>query len=517
MPDKHTGGDVGIKQPLSFYLWLFGTFTLLPVLFPYPQGGAAKYWSAATGSEAWLAYTVPILLAVCTSVVICFFHRRSIVDEFAYVEAAGPLIPIGVAAPLLGLPAARYCLVHLNTAGPIQFSVLAVAITIPLCHLGAKLAVRLTVRAIFLRGMRDPEFANKVISINNILRQRDHQDAQDEEGGNISDIFISYRSNGALIARHVAEQLIAAGAKVWFAEYKLLAKDQTEFLRKPKDLRDEVISRILDDATANTCYGLVLTNDEYMKSAFCEAEALALLDTCTPAKILNVNTSSASSYPDKLEPLTRCPTLASSGNINDIAKFVSANTPWKLGGHCLPLPSQILSGNCLGRTYTFDAAGWDLSREPSPRWRAVESEDQQQGQTLTRRCESGWLKMNLWFGREADPTARETRVAPCPGNREMYNNLLEYSVKYMNKTGAKPLGTHLLYYNNSSHIALTYRTRNFQGDDIIIRKYSIIIKNSESGDLAEFVFTFGAFEMPFAQFCRYAHFMDKLVMSLHWK
>ena len=71
-------------------------------------------------------------------------------------------------------------------------------------------------------------------------------------------------------------------------------------------------------------------------------------------------------------------------------------------------------------------------------------------------------------------------------------------------------GLHLVFHQGLSHMALTYRL-----GFLWSRKYSIIVPNRSTGQMAEFVFTFGT-QGTFGWFLRHAPAMDRLVTSLDW-
>ena len=90
------------------------------------------------------------------------------------------------------------------------------------------------------------------------------------------DCFISYKSKNVVVARQIADRLVASGRKVWFAEYEVLLYNRDRF--------PEEIERGLRDCK----YGIVLTNDDYAKSEYCRSELVRLLEFCGPERTLEI-------------------------------------------------------------------------------------------------------------------------------------------------------------------------------------------------------------------------------------
>ena len=74
-------------------------------------------------------------------------------------------------------------------------------------------------------------------------------------------IFVSYRSKNIHIVRPIAEQLMAAGLKVWFAEYEILLSGRQRF------------KEAINHGINNCSFGICFTNDRYAQSEHCQKES----------------------------------------------------------------------------------------------------------------------------------------------------------------------------------------------------------------------------------------------------
>lgn len=327
------------------------------------------------------------------------------------------------------------------------------------------------------------------------------------------DIFVSYKSRNATTVRHVVEQLIANDLKPWFAEYQLLFEDQLKILNADEFTRDFLIRKAIHDGINKSNYGLAFTNNSYARSIYCQDELNNLFYKLGPNRVIEVMIPKENEPHQVFENLRLSPNIIYSGNINDILLFIERqmNYSFKYKSYYSTkksvAQSKIFQGKCLGRPYTIDISGWELIDEGG----ISIGPASEKGPDLVRCDDQDFLKMNLFFGKEFDPIAITNRLQYDPDNRDMYNKLMAYAKDHISYIRALPRGVHLFFHSGFSHIALTYRLKN-----IWIRKYSIILQNRITSELAEFVFTFGSFNPNFKIFCQYAHLMDQLVESLQW-
>ena len=308
-------------------------------------------------------------------------------------------------------------------------------------------------------------------------------------------IFISYKSHDAQLARGIAEQLMASGIRVWFAEYEILLKRRDRF--------EQSITRGLRRAR----FGLAITNDRYIASKYCQLELRELLTRLDPGRVLEARS------PDENETHGMFPKLRNSPHVvspelDDVLRLVHEATDLTVEaapGPPVSASAEPVGGPCLGHGYTLDSSGWDVVEE---------AEDRAAGGVIkgpVMRC--SWSEFpivaNLFAGADPSPEARR-RHRDTEDDREMYDALLDYLPRHLGRLSARVRGVHLLFHGELSQMAATYRIAGYWS-----RKYSVTLPHPDGHDPAEFVFTFGFFG-PFRQFCRYAFAMDRLVGSLRW-
>ncbi|MDQ2976166.1 MAG: toll/interleukin-1 receptor domain-containing protein [Acidobacteriota bacterium] len=311
------------------------------------------------------------------------------------------------------------------------------------------------------------------------------------------DIFISYKSEQAETAREIADQLIANGRKVWFAEYEILLSNRD----------DELVQAAIDEGIRQSAYGLAITNNLYAGSKYCRLEMKQLLERCGPSKILEIR------LPEEEEPYRLFPKLQespshSSEHTNEILDFVRAQSRWPIR----PMvsedepPYQYYEDTFMGHPFRLNTTGWEMHERGGERLPG----DNVQGPKF--RCKHNGRKIfvNIIWGPEY--SAAGQRRHQTNDDREMYNQLLkDYLPKHLGRIAGKVRGVHLLFHSGFSQMVLTYRMHGYWS-----RKASIILPHPEPNKAAEFVFTFG-FKGAFTEYCRYSHLMDRFVESLEWR
>jgi hypothetical protein len=333
------------------------------------------------------------------------------------------------------------------------------------------------------------------------------------------DVFVSYKSHDVHLARHIAEQLIASGKRVWFAEYEILLRHYERF------------EASIDAGIGRCKYGLAFTNDRYAGSTHCQREMTQLLDRCGPEKVFEVR------VPPQEEPRRLFPALIRSPSydgrsVNGILEFLTQKTGWSLD--LVPLDGNSeqprhVQAVCMDRQYSLDTTGWELlgPGEQHVRTRSFVRWDLPRGQVEVfvrsgslpmsvegpslRYCDDGAppVFMNLHAGPEMSYRRRPSE--PNPDDRGVYRQLMEYLPTHLRRLWFSKLrGLHLVFHGGFSQIAMTYRWGGYW-----TRKYSVIVPHPTAPLDTEFVFTFG-FKGPFREFCRRAYLMDRLVGSLEW-
>ena len=306
------------------------------------------------------------------------------------------------------------------------------------------------------------------------------------------DLFVSYKSQDAAVAREVVDRLIASGLSVWFAEYEVLL------------LRDRFREAILR-GIGRSPVALAITNDRYAASVHCRMEMEELLQRLGPSQVMEAR------LPPEDETHRTFPELAGSrqvesSSVDDILDFVRRETGWGIG----PAPTtegsrpRTVEGRAFGGTYVLDSSGWEVDERGGER---LEGETIR-GPVFHLAEGEHRLVGNIYSGPEVAPEAR--REGRTTDDRAMYDALIPYVRKHVGTLDAGVRGVHLLFHGGFSQMLVTYRLAGYW-----TRKYSVILERPGKAHPTEFVFTFGFFG-PFREYCRHAHLMDRMVKTLRW-
>lgn len=321
------------------------------------------------------------------------------------------------------------------------------------------------------------------------------------------DVFISYKSEDVVLARRIADGLLAAGWRVWFAEYQVLLQRRERF--QVAILRGIFSSR----------FGLALTNNLWAQSEHCDLEIRALLKALSPGEILELRVPSEE-LPHRHNPELAGSPFLESGDVAKILSFVQTATGLRAPAAppiATPTSGRRYEANAGGRPCSLLVEGWTLHESGRA------SDGSLNGQTFRYDgAEEGKLFVNVYSGPEK--TREGQRINQTIDDRQMFDALIEWAPTHVNRVEAKVRGVHLLFHTGLSQMALTYWVRERAVDGPAgrvrvggywARKVSIIIPNRATGETAEFVFTF-AFRGAFAEYCRYALVMDAFALSVEW-
>ena len=302
--------------------------------------------------------------------------------------------------------------------------------------------------------------------------------------------FISYKSKDVHLARKLADQLIASGYKVWFAEYEILLKKRKDF------------QKTINKGLKSTKYGIAITNDAYIDSIYCKDEIEQLLKRCGPDKIIEIQIPKEDK-PHKFYPaLKNSNSFIYNNNLTELFNYIGD----KSNINILPFNENNNAydkyiGKYKSKTYLLKISGWTF---------------QKMADTYSRYSTPGpclqynnkLLFVNLYIGQEIAPNA--LCKFSDTDDRKMYDTLVEYSTRHLNKFRTKPKGVHLIWHGSDNNFAITYKQKNYW-----TRKTSIILKDTDVDELTEFVFTFGFIGL-FKDYCFYVHIMDYLATSVTW-
>lgn len=308
------------------------------------------------------------------------------------------------------------------------------------------------------------------------------------------DVFVSYRAAAdTIVARQLAERLIAEGLVPWFAEYVIP-------IRRPVDL-----TKALELGVRSAQSGLCLTSPRYYESQWCRFEFRQLSRS--------ENLSSRSLVALKL--------AESAHHLHDEAPWRAQvafeSFPQAVERVCAILGVQIrrepepeFSGDAERRTfqtgygdYSLDVTGWEVSSRPRDA-----GDGDKYGPTFKR-----WIgTFCLWGHVVVGPQDRETRRLMTSGdfdNREYFEEALRFADEFFRLALPQScVGVHLLFLDGWSHVALTTFFKATWS-----RVYSVVFPDPKGGADIEYSFFFFARER-FRDFCRHAHVMDDLVLSL---
>lgn len=308
------------------------------------------------------------------------------------------------------------------------------------------------------------------------------------------DVFISYKSEDIDLARRVANQLLASGVKVWFAEYQVLLQNF--------DLFQDAI----DFGIANSSWAICLTNNRYIGSDYCTLELTQILECLPPSNILEIMIPKEELPRQQFQALANCPAVIGS-DLPAIFTFIHQHTGWELK----PLLPDVINSElkthtskCLERDVILDITDWQVKNAGKVKFGSTNILKMQ----YIHRQEEYSLFVNLVCGREYSREGE--RIGQKINDRQMFNLLRKHAQKHTDRLKAKVHGLHLVFHQGLSQFAITYRMFGYW-----TRKYSIIFPNPNTLENAEFVFTFG-FLGSFNQYCQNVHIMEHLIKSLQW-
>ena len=127
-------------------------------------------------------------------------------------------------------------------------------------------------------------------------------------------LFISYSSKNAHIARLVAETMLANRLLPWFAEYKVLFPDWFE---------KDIFLKSIKSGIIKSKYVVLITDDKYMDSEYCQYELEIIKKTKDISKVLHISLSKKEKLHRKDLFFLQLKTIESNENINGIFDAIS--------------------------------------------------------------------------------------------------------------------------------------------------------------------------------------------------
>lgn len=315
------------------------------------------------------------------------------------------------------------------------------------------------------------------------------------------DLFVSYPTLAkAPLARLVSEQLVAAGVRVWFAEFEGV-------LLEPYDRWWELVEPGIEQCGE----GLAFTGTAYADSRACQRELDQMIGL--GRRVLQVRSPGDGSRPAQLETEVPFHPEFVGSDLREVLGFVKRCSALKFDLHLpaeTPSPPRPVEGACLLTRYRLDSVGWKVLSVGGEEvgWGTVE------GPKLRYTDGARWWRRGarkpLFCIVHGGPETERAAFRQDATDLEMYKELRKYATRHLQRVEGKVRGVHLVFHSGFGQFALSYET-----EDGWRRKYSIVIPNRETGDAAEFLFTFG-FPGSFREFCRLGLVMDRLVESFEW-
>jgi hypothetical protein len=307
-------------------------------------------------------------------------------------------------------------------------------------------------------------------------------------------LFVSYQNGDCVVARQLTEQLMVEGLVPWFAEYMMPYYKNNDF------------KNAIDVGVKSSRQGLCLTNGRYFKSNWCQYELaqLSLPSNCTVEGLFALELEEISGVVNKT------PRKAS-------VKFESIYQAVEtLGPHFgIQYSTAALSTETSAQdrrrfkgpssSYSLNLAGWEVT----PARRLDAGGGDVWGPAFRRWFDSFLIWGHLIIGPQDSRLRRRPMETGKFDDREYYEEAVKFAqLFYKNHLPQKLRGIHLLHLAGWSHPALTtFVTGTWS------RMYSLVFPSQDGGSDLEYAFFFFARE-PFRDFCRHAHAMDKLVLSL---
>lgn len=312
------------------------------------------------------------------------------------------------------------------------------------------------------------------------------------------DVFVSYRSEDIHIVRPIAEHMMAAGLKVWFAEYKILLAGREHF------------EKAIAYGIANCSYGLCFTNDRYASSIHCKKELHLLLITLGPDRIVEIRCphqpktyeqfpdlklAAVFEYTDKYQVLKD---IQSATGLNTYSSWIES-----------PAPTYRFSFSSGGLRYSLDFGGWRIKKHLFS-WIGG---DDHRIVTYQHSLNDSTLRGHLIAG-PMDVSRSSLHINKERDDRAYYDRALKFADSfYQTNFRQAPIGVHLSFIPR--HISQAAISTQF-APGVISRLYSVVLERSRNRTDMELTFFF-FYKGNIQDFWRHAYFMDRLIQSLQVK
>jgi len=335
------------------------------------------------------------------------------------------------------------------------------------------------------------------------------------------DIFLSYVSQDAFLVRFIAEQLMAKGLSVWFAEYSV-ESFELNF--------QEIINQGIAQSKKIICF----SNKSYNQSEYCQIEAYISRNIISPENILEIELveKDSSVAIDSIIGSKHKRFSTSSSNVRYIWGVIAGF----IGEVCCEvIPSYEVE--MMSYVFTYKELRFFLKIPNN--WVVKENNSYKKTDIGFDKnvCDfgDGDLCCRLTVGESAHPA----KVHQISDERAFFRRVnavfLEYRASMTDQGYLDILATHLVFTNDDitfekkAHPAFTYLYRskknvkyqsfsNLFDQPIILRNtydrlYSITLETKKYGYL-EFCFYFEVIHDDLTRFLEKAYLMDRIVSSL---
>ena len=318
------------------------------------------------------------------------------------------------------------------------------------------------------------------------------------------DFFFSYKSENANEVRHIAERLMAAGYRVWFAEYEVVLRNYEEFQRE------------IRKGTQNCSFAILFTTKSYSQSKHCCDEVTWLKQRLEkePWRIIEVSLEEPNNARQALGLSPQSPRLVAGLSprssqesdkdrelLTQLARLTGLNLDRDSTTPQIHSVSNRFRARCA--PISFDPSGFVLNK-----WRA----DPADGTDIVSfEGEPGPVRFgfNVYF--HFSPQVAPGQPFKISNDRGLYHELRAYASQFMSQTGKQGVflrerGLHLIWINGRTQFALTH---SFLW--VRMRKYSVIL--SQLPQPIQLIFTFGV-TGSFEDFYRLVPLMDRVIESI---
>lgn len=303
------------------------------------------------------------------------------------------------------------------------------------------------------------------------------------------DLFVSYKRDNAEKARFIAEQLTTCGLRVWLDDYELA-------LSPVDDLRSA-----LERGVRRSTGAVLLTNDLYLHSPFCRAEAEALIDHCGAERVLHLRLKDGiTSRIDAVRGLANCRSLAYGPTDTGALRAIAGHFGWKtdFSDAVHPAP-DLLVADVFGHPFSIDVAGWQVLPPP----------DDPEAPRFVRSIPGGKLEVAMSHALGATDLFGPPSVQSDLDDKQLFEALKREAAA--NPRASRVRGVHVLNHKAVRTMALTVQV----GFELWQREAHVFLQHPRGKTVVDFCLA-GTFPGPFSELCRHAHLFDRLVRSLRW-